>query len=134
MAILKNGNCQMAIAGPLTRSRSSVATTAFVRLAERLKINRVQQAILLGVKPRTLDRLRAGETTFGQNELERLSHLISIWEGATAFFGSTDAGVEWLTNANADFGNSRPLDVMLKGNVADLLAVRRYLDIARQGW
>jgi putative toxin-antitoxin system antitoxin component (TIGR02293 family) len=123
----------MATAEPLPRS-ASVAANAFVRLAARLKVNRDQQAILLGVKPRTLDRLRAGKTTFGQNELERLSHLISIWEGAAAFFGSTDAGVQWLTNANADFGNSRPLDVMLKGNVADLLAVRRYLDIARQGW
>ncbi len=124
----------MAIAGSLTRSTSSVATNALLRLAERLKINRVQQAILLGVKPRTLDRLRAGKASFGQNELERLSHMISIWEGAAAFFGSTDAGAEWLTNANADFGNGRPLDVMLKGNVADLIAVRRYLDIARQGW
>ena len=134
MAILKNGKCQVAIAGSLTLSTSSVATKALVRLAERLGINRAQQAILLGVKPRTLDRLRAGETAFGRNELERLSHLISIWEGAAALFGSTDAGVEWLTNVNADFGNSRPLDVMLKGNVADILAVRRYLDIARQGW
>jgi hypothetical protein len=62
------------------------------------------------------------------------SHLISIWEGAAAFFGSTDAGVEWLTNENADFGQARPLDVMLHGNVEDLIAVRRYLDIARQGW
>jgi putative toxin-antitoxin system antitoxin component (TIGR02293 family) len=124
----------MAIAEPPTPSSSLVAKNAFVRLAARLDLKRGQQAILLGVKPRTLDRLRAGKTTFGQNELERLSHLISIWEGAAAFFGSTDAGIEWLTNVNADFGDSRPLDVMLKGNVADLVGVRRYLDIARQGW
>ena len=124
----------MAIVEPLARSTSSVARDAFVRFATRLGLKNSQQATLLGVKRRTLERLRAGKAAFGQNELERLSHLISIWEGAAAFFGSTDAGVEWLTNTNADFDGARPLDVMLKGNVEDLIAVRRYLDIARQGW
>ena len=112
----------------------AVATNAFVRLAARLGLKNAQQATLLGVKPRTLERIRAGKAAFDRNELERLSHLISIWEGAAAFFGSTDAGVEWLTNENADFGQARPLDVMLHGNVEDLIAVRRYLDIARQCW
>lgn len=111
-----------------------IATRAFVRLAERLRLTNDEQATLLGVAPRTLDRIRAHQTSLDRNQLERLSHLINIWEGAAPFFGSTDAGVEWLRNPNADFAESRPIDVMLAGNVADLLTVRRYLDIARQGW
>ena len=118
----------------LSRPTPQVATRAFVRLADRLGLTNEEQATVLGVKRRTLDRLRAGEAKWDRNELERLSHLINIWEGAASFFGSSDAGVEWLTNANVDFAEARPLDVILKGNVEDLIMVRRYLDIARQGW
>jgi len=112
-----------------------VASRAFLRFAERLKLTIAEQATLLGVKPRTMDRIRAGEATiWNRNELERLSHLVNIWEEAATFFGTAGGGVEWLTNANMDFGDRRPLDVMLGGQVADLLEVRRYLETALQGF
>ena len=112
-----------------------VASRAFLRLAERLKLTTREQATLLGVAPRTVARIRASEaTTWDRNELERLSHLVNIWEQAATFFGTTAGGVEWLTNLNVDFGDRRPLDVMLGGQVADLLEVRRYLEMALQGF
>ena len=114
---------------------SPFATRAFLRLAERWKLTIPEQAKLLGVAPRTITRIRASASTkLDGNQLERLSHLLNIWEQAAAFFGTTAGGVEWLTNLNIDFGNRRPLDVMLGGQVADLLEVRRYLETALQGF
>ncbi len=113
-----------------------VALNAYERIAQGWKLSPDQSAVLLGVSPRTVyrwfkedrrDHVRA-------DTLERVSHLIAIWEDLAALFGRGELAQTWVKRENADFGDRPPLQRMLHGNVQDLVFVRTYLDRARQGW
>jgi uncharacterized protein (DUF2384 family) len=66
--------------------------------------------------------------------LERISHLVAIWEDLSAIFGRGELARTWLKRDNADFGGRPPLKRLLRGYVQDLVFVRNYLDCARKGW
>ena len=65
---------------------------------------------------------------------ERIANLVVIWEDLAALFGRGPIADEWVRRTNRDFGGEPPLIRMTSGLMGDLIDVRRYLDIARQGW
>lgn len=113
-----------------------VALNAFERIAESWELNPEESATLLGVSSRTAYRiLREGHREHARPDtLERISHLVHIYEGLGALFGRTEIARTWVRRANMDFGEQPPLKRMLHGTVQDLIVVRDYLDRARQGW
>lgn len=120
----------------LARPSPRVALTAYERIAEAWKLEPEHSAVLLGVSPRTVYRWLKEDRRdhIRPDTLERISHLIAIWEDLAALFGRGEPARTWVKRENADFGDQPPLRRMLHGNVQDLVFVRTYLDRARQGW
>lgn len=112
------------------------ALNAYARIAEGWALAPDHSAALLGVSPRTIHRwFREGRRDHMRRDtLERISHLIAIWEDLYALFCRGELARTWVKRKNADFGDQPPLQRMLHGNVQDLVFVRTYLDRARQGW
>jgi uncharacterized protein (DUF2384 family) len=122
----------MVLASPSAR----IAIQAFEKMADRWHLSRAQRATLLGISERTAYRW-AKEPARGdpsRDTLERISHLIAIYEDLRVLFGAGDAADGWVDRPNDDFAGDRPMRRMLGGNVEDIVTVRRYLDLAREGW
>ena len=49
-------------------------------------------------------------------------------------FSEPQRGYEWIRAGNSAFGGASALDVMLGGELTDIMRVRRYLDAERGGW
>ena len=121
---------QALLAAPTSR----VALTAFRRIAERWRLSPEQQSALLGRSGRTAYRwVSDPPAKLADDVRERISLLVGIYEDTRLLFGDRTAADEWVLRPNRDFGENAPLARMLAGNVSDLMAVRRYLAVARQG-
>ena len=98
------------MASLLTPPSPRVALNAYERMADAWALTAEDSAVLLGVSARTVhrwfrehcpDQLRS-------DTLERISHLIAIWDDLAAIFGRGEPARSWLKRDNADFGGSRP--------------------------
>jgi hypothetical protein len=95
--------------------------------------------VLLGAPGRsTFFKWKAAPETadLKRDTLERLSYLLGIYKALQVLLPATASADAWVKKPNTAplFGGKRALDRMLGGNVADLLAVRQYLDARRGGW
>lgn len=115
---------------------SGPALRAFFRIAEFWKLTDDEQMTLLALSdPRLLDDWHQQKDAGLPSEvLERMSYVIGIYKALHMFFQANWAD-EWvrLPNTGPLFVGRPPLDRMLSGNVADLAAVRQYLDAVNQG-
>jgi hypothetical protein len=117
----------------------------FFRLAEVWKLNVPTQMALLGLRNRsTFYAWRALEggapnppnRALSPDTLERLSYLLGIYKALQVLLPEPAAADTWIHRPNSapQFNGQTPVDRMRAGLVADLLAVRQYLDAARGGW
>ena len=94
-----------------------------------------QAATLLDLPGRTYARWKAGEQgRIDRDTKARLSNLMGIHKALRIVFSEADRGYRWIRAANAAFGGRSALDVMLGGELTDLMRVRRLLDAERGGW
>ena len=94
-----------------------------------------QAAILLDMPVRTYRRWKAeGPGRLSRDGRARLSNLLGIHKALRIIFTEAARGYAWIKAANAAFGGARALDVMLGGELTDLMRVRSYLDAERAGW
>jgi hypothetical protein len=109
---------------------------AFVNLAERWDITDEQAAVLMGdISVRTFRRWKVGDLgRAGVDTAARLSNLMGIHKALRLLFKEPARGYGWIKRANDAFGGATALDVMLGGNLTDLMRVRRYLDAMRSPW
>ena len=123
---------------PVSSSKSPVraAVRGFFRIADIWRLDRAQRATLLATSVRSIDRWKndANSADLNRDQLERISYVLGIYGGLHAILGESALADEWVRRPNADFGEARPLDRMLAGNVGDLAEVRRYVDGWRVGW
>jgi uncharacterized protein (DUF2384 family) len=105
---------------------------AFV-LFDHWRLNDAQAAILLGgVATRTLARWRRSLPARLETDLKtRLSFLMGIHQALRTLFTESQRVHGWVRRENADFEGRTPLDVMLDGQITDLMRVRQYLDAQR---
>ena len=59
---------------------------------------------------------------------------MGIHKALRLIFAEPQRGYDWIKAANAAFGGKSALEVMLGGELTDLMRVRRYLDAERGGW
>ena len=59
---------------------------------------------------------------------------MGIHKALKIVFSEASRGYAWIKAPNAAFGDRSALDVMLGGELTDLMRVRRYLDAERGGW
>jgi uncharacterized protein (DUF2384 family) len=93
-----------------------------------------QAAQLLDLPLRTYRRWKAGELgRIGRDGKARLSNLMGIHKALRLIFTEPQRGYAWIKAPNTAFAGKSALDIMLGGELTDLMRVRRYLD-AERGW
>ena len=109
---------------------------AVINLFDHWQVNDVQAAVLLGgIVPRTYQRWKAGEYgRVGPDLAARLSNLLGIHKALRLLFKETHRGYGWVKRPNEVFGGRTALDIMLNGQLTDLMRVRHYLDAQRSPW
>lgn len=109
---------------------------AVIRLFDHWGVTDAQAAILLGaIAVRTYQRWKQGE--YGRWNVDlaaRLSNLIGIHKALRLLYTGANRGYRWIKAPNRAFGDRSALDVMLGGQLTDLMRVRRYLDSYRGAW
>lgn len=109
---------------------------AMVNLSGRWGLTNDQAAILLGgISTRTFGRWKAGEFSDVSVDLAaRLSNLMGIHKALRLLFKDTHRAYGWIRRPNTFFGGAPALDIMLRGNLTDIMRVRRLLDSMRAAW
>lgn len=109
---------------------------AFVNLAARWGLTDDQAAVLLGdISVRTYRRWKAGGLgRAGVDTAARLSNLMGIHKALRLLFKEARRGYGWIKRPNDAFGGATALDLMLRGQLTDLMRVRRYIDAMRAPW
>ena len=106
---------------------------AVVNLFTRWSLTDDQACVLLGaIGKRTYQRWKDGE--FGTVKVDlatRLSTLLGIHKALRLLFVEPQRGYEWIKKPNEAFTQKSALEVMLGGQLTDLIRVRRYLDASR---
>ena len=108
---------------------------AVVNLFARWNITDAQASVLLGgVSARTWARWKVGAIGRIPRDLKsRLSNPMGIHKALRIIFTDADRACGWVRCANDAFGGTPALDVMLGGELTDIMRVRRYLDSVRGG-
>jgi hypothetical protein len=124
---------------PSSRDLSAAGLRAFFNIARDWELNTDEQMVLLGAPGRsTFFKWKSAPEAadLKRDTLERLSYILGIYKALQILLPATTAADAWVKKPNTAplFGGKRALDRMLGGNVADLLAVRQYLDARRGGW
>ncbi len=119
-----------------SRAEVQAMQRAAIRLLDHWGVTDAQAAILLGdIAVRTYQRWKQGE--YGRWNVDlaaRLSNLIGIHKALRLLYTEADRGYRWIKAPNRAFGDRSALDVMLGGQLTDLMRVRRYLDSYRGAW
>ena len=109
---------------------------AAIRLFDHWGVTDAQAAVLLGdIAVRTYQRWKQGE--YGRWNVDlaaRLSNLIGIHKALRLLYTEADRGYRWIMAPNRAFGDRSALEIMLGGQLTDLMRVRRYLDSYRGAW
>lgn len=126
----------LAQASPLiTDDEAAASFRAAVRLFSRWGLTDEQAALLLDLGLRSYRRWKQdGPGRLGRDGKARLSNLMGIHKGLRLIFGDSPRVYAWIKAPNAAFGGLSALDVMLRGELTDLIRVRRYVDAERGGW
>jgi len=120
---------------PITDQEASAMLRAIFNLFRLWGVTEDQASIMLDVPRRTLARWKAGASTrFSRDGKARLSNLLGIHKALRIIFHEPARGYAWIKAPHEIFGGRSALEVMLGGELTDLMRVRRYLDAERGGW
>jgi hypothetical protein len=118
----------------ITEAEAAAMFRAVVNLFRLWGLTDAEAATLLDLPVRTFARWKAGGVgRIGRDGRARLSNLIGIHKALRIIFREPQRAYAWVKAPNEAFGGRRALDVMLQGELTDLMRVRRYLD-AERGW
>lgn len=108
---------------------------AVVNLFVKWGITDAQASVLLGgLSARTWARWKVGTIGRVPRDLKaRLSNLMGIHKALRIIFTEVERGYGWVKRPNEAFRSASALDVMLAGELTDIMRIRRYLDSVRGG-
>ncbi len=120
---------------PLSDEEAEAMFRAVRNLFGRWDITDDQASVLLDLPIRTFRRWKADRPgRIDRDGKARLSNLMGIHKGLRIIFREPERGYHWIKAPNSAFGGASALEVMLGGELTDLMRVRRYLDNERGGW
>lgn len=120
---------------PITDEEAAAMFRACLNLFGLWKVSDTEASILLDLPARTFARWKTGVTgRIGRDQKARLSNLIGIHKALRLIFRDPERSYEWPRLPNEAFGGRSALQVMLGGELTDLMRVRRYLDAERGAW
>lgn len=120
---------------PISDEEAAAMFRAALNLFRFWGITDEQAATLLDLSVRSFRRWKAGEPgRIGRDGKARLSNLMGIHKALRIIFREPQRAYAWIKAPNTAFGGRTALEVMLGGELTDLMRVRRYLDAERGGW
>ena len=123
------------VPAPISDEEGAALFRAAINLFRLWGVTDDQAAILLDMTPRTFQRWKSGEPgRLSRDGKARLSNLMGIHKALRIVFREPQRGYAWIKAGNAAFGGASALEVMLGGELTDLMRVRRYLDSERGAW
>jgi hypothetical protein len=119
----------------ITEAEAAAMFRATVNLFRLWGLTDEEAAVLLDQPVRSYRRWKAGEIgRIDRDAKARLSNLMGIHKALRLIFREPQRGYAWIKAGNEAFGGRSALDVMLGGELTDLMRVRRYLDAERGLW
>jgi len=120
---------------PINDEEGEAMLQAIFNLFQKWSITDDEAATLLDLPVRTYRRWKAGQPGRLNRDLKaRLSNLLGIHKALRIIFVEPQRTYDWIKARNKAFGNQTALDIMLGGDLTDLMRVRRYLDAERGAW
>ena len=120
---------------PITDEEAAAMFRASLNLFRRWDITDEQAATLLDLPVRTYRRWKAGDLgRITRDGKARLSNIMGTHKALRIIFREPQRAYAWIKAPNTAFDRRTALDVMLGGELTDLMRVRRYLDAERGGW
>jgi hypothetical protein len=119
----------------ITQAEGAAMFRAALNLFGRWAITDEQAATLLDMPVRSYRRWKAeGPGRISRDGAARLSNIMGIHKALRIIFTEPGRAYAWIKAGNSAFGGASALDVMLGGELTDIMRVRRYLDATRGGW
>jgi len=124
------------LANVITDDEAGALARATVNLLKAWKLSDTEACTLLGdMSARTWARWKEGSIGRIDRDLRmRMAHLMGIHKGLRYLFRDTARGYAWIRKPNAAFGGLSALDLMLRGEISDLAALRDWLNAERGAW
>lgn len=123
------------VPAPITDEEGAAMFRAVLNLLAKWDLTDEQASTLLDVPVRTFRRWKAqGPGRLDRDGKARLSNLMGIHKALRIVFREPDRGYRWIKAPNEAFGGASALEVILGGELTDLMRVRRYLDSERGAW
>lgn len=120
---------------PISDDEGAAMFRASLNLFRHWNITDEQASVLLDIAPRTFARWKAGRPgRLGRDCKARLSNLMGIHKALRYIFREPERSYTWIKSENLAFQGRSALDVMLGGELTDIMRIRRYLDAERGGW
>ena len=120
---------------PVTQEEAAAMFRAALGLFGKWELTDEHAATLLDMPVRSFRRWKAeGPGRISRDGSARLSNLMGIHKALRIIFLEAQRGYAWIRAGNTVFAGVSALDVMLGGELTDIMRVRRYLDATRGGW
>ncbi|CUK27447.1 putative toxin-antitoxin system antitoxin component [Cognatishimia activa] len=120
---------------PVTDEEGGAMMRAVLNLFAKWGLTDEEGAILLDQSVRTYRRWKAGQPgRLSRDTKARLSNLLGIHKALRIIFTDPARTYAWVKAPNKAFAQKSALDIMLGGELTDLMRVRRYLDAERGAW
>ena len=123
------------IPAPITEAEGAAMLRAVLTLFGKWGLTDDEAAILLDLPLRTYRRWKAGQPgRLDRDTRARLSNIMGIHKALRVIFKEAHRAYGWVRHDNDAFAGRSALDIMLGGELTDLMRVRRYLDAERGAW
>ncbi|WP_247744453.1 MbcA/ParS/Xre antitoxin family protein [Sulfitobacter sp. R18_1] len=120
---------------PITDAEGLAMLRAVTNLFGKWGLTDEDAAILLDLHVRTYRRWKIGQISrMDRDAKARLSNILGIHKALRIIFSDAQRCYDWIKAPNKAFGGASALQVMLGGELTDLMRVRRYLDAERGAW
>jgi hypothetical protein len=123
------------VPAPITDDEAAAMFRAALNLFRLWRLTDEEAATLLDLPLRTYRRWKGGELgRIDRDGKARLSNLIGIHKALRIIFREPQRGYAWMRKANDAFAGCSAVEIMLGGELTDLMRVRHYLDAERGAW
>lgn len=120
----------------ITDEEAAALARTTVNLFRAWELSDLEARTLLGdMAQRTWARWKLGEIGRVDRDLRaRMAILMGIHKALRYLFAEPARGYAWIRKPNEAFAGRSALDVMMRGEITDLLDLRSYLDAERGAW
>lgn len=120
----------------ITDAEAAALARATVNLFRAWALTDGEARVLLGdMAQRTWARWKSGDIGRIDRDLRaRMAILMGIHKALRYLFADPARGYAWIRQPSAAFGGRSGLDIMLRGEITDLIDLRSYLDAERSAW